>query len=162
MSNFLWNSLLIIPGVLVATGAVSDSTIAAENKKQNEVAQNEEIADFWDRVSGTSSGNYNQTSILKEVPTSIATTAVGEAPLTAETYLATSVLVADVANSQNLPPAPVLPANSIPIDASLSQIDQYSNETAQVTSVSQLSDIQPTDWAFKALQSRFDLRTKGL
>lgn len=153
MSNFLWNSLLIIPGVLVATGAVSDSTIAAENKKQNEVAQNEEIADFWDRVSGISSGNSNQTSILKGVPASIATTAVGEAPLTAETYLATSVLVADVANSQNLPPAPVLPANSIPIDASLSQIDQYSNETAQVTSVSQLSDIQPTDWAFKALQS---------
>ncbi|HBE52044.1 MAG TPA: hypothetical protein DDW76_25550, partial [Cyanobacteria bacterium UBA11369] len=87
MSNFLWNSLLVISGVLVATGAVSDSTIAAENKKQNEVAQNEEIADFWDRVSGISSGNSNQTSILKGVPASIATTAVGEAPLTAETYL---------------------------------------------------------------------------
>ena len=150
MSKFLWKFLLIIPGVLVANGSVSDSTIAAENKKQNEVAQNEEIADFFARVSGTSSGNYNQTSILKEVPTPIATIAVIGASLTAETYLATSVLVADVANSQNLPPAPVLPANSIPIDASLSQIDQYSNETAQVTSVSQLSDIQPTDWAFKA------------
>ncbi|WP_019501772.1 iron uptake porin [Pseudanabaena sp. PCC 6802] len=39
----------------------------------------------------------------------------------------------------------------------LQQISQYSNEgrieTAQVTSVSQLSDVKPTDWAFTALQS---------
>ncbi|HLO52309.1 MAG TPA: iron uptake porin [Kamptonema sp.] len=40
------------------------------------------------------------------------------------------------------------------------QIDQYSSENnantdpvGQVTSVSQLSDVQPTDWAFQALQS---------
>lgn len=40
---------------------------------------------------------------------------------------------------------------------SLEQINQYSaeggNNVAQVTSVSQLSDVQPTDWAFQALQS---------
>ena len=40
---------------------------------------------------------------------------------------------------------------------SLEQINQYSaegsNDVAQVTSVSQLSDVQPTDWAFQALQS---------
>jgi hypothetical protein len=40
---------------------------------------------------------------------------------------------------------------------SLEQINQYSAEgssnVAQVTSVSQLSDVQPTDWAFQALQS---------
>ncbi len=42
----------------------------------------------------------------------------------------------------------------------LSQINNYSaegkgdsNSLAQVTSVSQLSDVQPTDWAFQALQS---------
>ncbi|MEA5619342.1 iron uptake porin [Cronbergia sp. UHCC 0137] len=39
----------------------------------------------------------------------------------------------------------------------LDQINRYSNEgnnsLAQVTSVSQFSDVQPTDWAFQALQS---------
>jgi hypothetical protein len=44
-------------------------------------------------------------------------------------------------------------ANSLPKDSSLSQTQQYSDETAQVTSVSQFSDVQPTDWAFQALQS---------
>lgn len=44
------------------------------------------------------------------------------------------------------------------VDA-LDQVNNYSNEgkgdnsLAQVTSVSQLSDVQPTDWAFQALQS---------
>lgn len=41
--------------------------------------------------------------------------------------------------------------------ATLSQISQYSSvsseEAAQVTSVSQLTDVKPTDWAFQALQS---------
>lgn len=38
-------------------------------------------------------------------------------------------------------------------NSSLNQIQQYSGDTAQVTSVSQFSDVQPTDWAFQALQS---------
>jgi hypothetical protein len=36
---------------------------------------------------------------------------------------------------------------------SVSQLSQESNNLAQVTSVSQFSDVQPTDWAFQALQS---------
>lgn len=36
---------------------------------------------------------------------------------------------------------------------SVSQLSQDSNNLAQVTSVSQFSDVQPTDWAFQALQS---------
>jgi hypothetical protein len=46
-------------------------------------------------------------------------------------------------------------------EASLQQMSQYTDDrsgttgetTGQVTSVSQLSDVQPTDWAFQALQS---------
>ena len=42
-------------------------------------------------------------------------------------------------------------------NSQLQKIDQYSQapttSVAQVTSVSQLSDVQPTDWAFQALQS---------
>ncbi|XZN89534.1 MAG: iron uptake porin [Microcoleus sp.] len=51
------------------------------------------------------------------------------------------------------------PATSNP-NATLEQLSQYSTEGAaesetqgQVTSVSQLSDVRPTDWAFQALQS---------
>ncbi|NJR66339.1 MAG: iron uptake porin, partial [Leptolyngbyaceae cyanobacterium CRU_2_3] len=45
-----------------------------------------------------------------------------------------------------------------PSVSELSQVVQYGNEganntQAQVTSISQLSDVQPTDWAFQALQS---------
>jgi len=36
---------------------------------------------------------------------------------------------------------------------SVSQLSQDSNNLGQVTSVSQFSDVQPTDWAFQALQS---------
>ncbi len=48
------------------------------------------------------------------------------------------------------------PATSV---SSMDQLQQYSQEgqvnsaAGQVTSVSQLSDVQPTDWAFQALQS---------
>lgn len=35
----------------------------------------------------------------------------------------------------------------------IAQIKQQTNTLTQVTSVSQLSDVQPTDWAFQALQS---------
>ncbi|XZF65122.1 MAG: iron uptake porin [Gloeotrichia echinulata DVL01] len=35
----------------------------------------------------------------------------------------------------------------------VAQLSQESNSMAQITSVSQFSDVQPTDWAFQALQS---------
>ncbi len=35
----------------------------------------------------------------------------------------------------------------------VAQLSQESNDIGQVTSVSQFSDVQPTDWAFQALQS---------
>ncbi|MBY5285459.1 iron uptake porin, partial [Anabaena sp. PCC 7938] len=36
---------------------------------------------------------------------------------------------------------------------SVAQLSKESNSIGQVTSVSQFSDVQPTDWAFQALQS---------
>jgi hypothetical protein len=66
---------------------------------------------------------------------------------------------------QNLPkPAEALAQTATPATqnpgTTLEQLNQYSTEGAaggetqgQVTSVSQLSDVQPTDWAFQALQS---------
>ncbi|MBD2611849.1 carbohydrate porin [Nostoc punctiforme FACHB-252] len=45
------------------------------------------------------------------------------------------------------------PANSLPPTTPTSNSSPSSDRLAQVTSVSQLSDVQPTDWAFQALQS---------
>ncbi len=70
--------------------------------------------------------------------------------------------------SQNLGGSTPIPVADLdtPLNASgaaetntLNQLNQYSREgrgkkkQSQVTSVSQLSDVQPTDWAFQALQS---------
>lgn len=50
--------------------------------------------------------------------------------------------------------ASLLPLGAMPAVAQTTNVsNQQSNKLAQVTSVSQLSDVQPTDWAFGALQS---------
>jgi hypothetical protein len=73
-----------------------------------------------------------------------------------------------VTTAENLPGIPAseplseLPTeqpgtDSIAEDSALNQMLEYVNEDSvsidQVTSISQLSDVQPTDWAFQALQS---------
>ncbi|WP_315787073.1 iron uptake porin [Fischerella sp. JS2] len=45
------------------------------------------------------------------------------------------------------------PNSSLPTSSQSANSPQPSDKIAQVTSVSQLSDVQPTDWAFGALQS---------
>jgi hypothetical protein len=57
------------------------------------------------------------------------------------------VPTAEVVSTQ--PQMPVITAQSLE-EASAEEAE---NDLAQVTSVSQLSDVQPTDWAFQALQS---------
>ncbi len=56
----------------------------------------------------------------------------------AATFCASSAAFANEANQQITP---------------VSSLSQESNSMGQVTSVSQFSDVQPTDWAFQALQS---------
>ena len=69
-----------------------------------------------------------------------------KALLVAPAFLGASVLASSDALAQE----------TVSVDA-LAQINEYSlegqNSVSQVTSVSQLSDVQPTDWAFQALQS---------
>ncbi len=45
---------------------------------------------------------------------------------------------------------------------SVAQLSQESNSLGQITSVSQFSDVQPTDWAFQALQSLFERYSCGV
>ncbi|AKG20981.1 iron uptake porin [Calothrix sp. 336/3] len=61
-------------------------------------------------------------------------------------------------SSVEVPQQPEVLAQAQPEVNVLDQVNRYSNEgknnnLSQVTSVSQFSDVQPTDWAFQALQS---------
>jgi hypothetical protein len=90
------------------------------------------------------------------------------APVKAEEQINVTPGDAPVAEKAQVPQqvAQTLPATANPAAGSpaaadvLQQLNRYTNEGAsnrnsagQVTSVSQLSDVQPTDWAFQALQN---------
>lgn len=97
MSNFVWKSWLISPAILVASGLMSWSAIAAE-------------------VTDNGKGRGESAIVISQVPDVTETNTIDDLNQTATDSL----------------------------DAS---------ELEQVTSVSQLRDVQPTDWAFQALQS---------
>jgi Carbohydrate-selective porin, OprB family/S-layer homology domain len=79
--------------------------------------------------------------------------------LSAAVVLSASVASATVAPKSADSVAAEVPSASVLVaDASLAQVSAYGSEGSgeeqgQVTSVSQLSDVKPTDWAFQALQS---------
>ncbi|NJM71999.1 MAG: carbohydrate porin [Scytonema sp. RU_4_4] len=71
------------------------------------------------------------------------------------TFVFTSSTLAFEVPADRITPKDVVAATDYPTP-SLEQNNQYSqltNTLAQVTSVSQLSDVNPTDWSFQALQS---------
>jgi Carbohydrate-selective porin, OprB family/S-layer homology domain len=79
--------------------------------------------------------------------------------LSAAVVLSAAVASATVAPKSADSVATEVPSASVLVaDASLEQVSAYGSEgvgaeQGQVTSVSQLSDVKPTDWAFQALQS---------
>ena len=126
----LWNALLVAPAVLSAALLSSTSAIAAEAISPSETVDTPAVSEL-------STTEFDVTSVDAIAPAELAQVPV----VTPEAPVA----------------APVAPAQeSAPSVASLEQVMQYSSEGAdmgQVTSISQLSDVQPTDWAFQALQS---------
>ncbi len=87
---------------------------------------------------------------------------VGPAIIGTALIMSSAAIAADAKSEKaevasTAPAAPMVLAQAAP--ASLDQVNQYSREgrstsvMSQVTSVSQLSDVKPTDWAFQALQS---------
>jgi hypothetical protein len=123
MSNILWKSLVVSPAVLGATLLVSTTAIAA--------------------------------------PASTASEAI-KADLSAAEQQGTSAQTAFTTSGIEVPQQPEIVAQAQPQTEVnvLEQVNRYSSEgktanntQSQVTSVSQFSDVQPTDWAFQALQS---------
>lgn len=126
MSSILWKSLVISPAVLGATLLVSASAIASPSTATPQ-ATNPEVAKLDTEAS---TGDVFRASGVTQVSQK------SELLAQAQPVQQTEVNVLD-------------------------QVNKYGNEgksvnansQAQVTSVSQFSDVQPTDWAFQALQS---------
>ena len=126
MSKNLSKTLLVFPALLGAFIAVASPSVAAEKSAAVDEAT----------LPGSALGLTEQ-NIAQNLPTEAI----------AQKLPATTV-------AQALPAA----GNTTSDSASLDQINRYvregrSNQLGQVTSVSQLTDVKPTDWAFQALQS---------
>jgi len=129
------------------------ATFTAENTPENslkiaEKPANSDPASVTEEISVTPSQNQQtpaeftaETSVIpaqNPAAPAIAQTGIS-APVPTET--STAQKLAEIENSSSLEPA-----------ATNSETEE-SSELEQVTSVSQLSDVRPTDWAFQALQS---------
>lgn len=136
LPKVLWNSLLVAPAVLGAA-LIATSSVAAEAPAASDSAD----------------ALLNDLTAVSEVNT----TASIEAPVAVQAQPEVQA-PAQLAQVPVAEPAAQPAAPSVDSGASLAQINQYNNEgsttsMSQVTSVSQLSDVQPTDWAFQALQN---------
>lgn len=147
MRKILLNSLFTSPAILGAALVMSSSAFAA---------QKSEVAGLSTIEIGTQSGAIAPLAEVKSLATEkTAEVAKPQLQASAEFSPAKSVVVAE--------PVKVAQAatevQTAPSVDSLDQINRYSregrtaNSAGQVTSVSQLSDVRPTDWAFQALQS---------
>ena len=124
MSNLLWKSLVVTPAVFGASILVSTSAIAATNAGSSKVSTTQELS----QAEKQEALALNSQEVLNQ-PEVIA-------QVQQQTQQQQTVQVSE-----------------------LEKINRYSQEgvsgdsQSQVTSVSQFSDVQPTDWAFQALQS---------
>ncbi|MGJ3254410.1 MAG: iron uptake porin [Elainellaceae cyanobacterium] len=138
LPKILWNSLLVTPAVLTATLIASTSAIASETSQSSESSDAflPELAEISDveEISVFDGENLEQSASAEPI---------------------------QLAGVPAEPSASSLEESADAQDDSvyfLNQVQEYSSEgtvnsLGQVTSISQLSDVQPTDWAFQALQS---------
>jgi hypothetical protein len=137
VSKVLLNSLLVTPALLGVALFAGSSAIAAETPAVSESAD-----------SLTKSFEVEATVKAESAPSVAALAPMGaELPeISAPATELAQVPVEQPATQTNTPGV-----------SSLDQVIQYSNESnnsmPQVTSITQLSDVLPTDWAYQALQS---------
>ena len=129
-----------LPGLIAAWSlVVASSTVAAEPVKEFVVEDGEAIAN---------TSNLKQISDQEKQIFSKNVSTDNQVEHTQQLLHAGVVTPSFVAQASEDLEKPLDDINSV------QQIYDLDNDTmAQVTSVSQLSDVQPTDWAFQALQS---------
>ncbi|MEP0754489.1 iron uptake porin [Trichocoleus sp. Lan] len=182
MAKFIWKSLVFSPAVLGAALVVSSAAIAAQTPAAKEVIQPQTVealpelqpvaiatAPETPTVSSipvfsatAEKSELEQKVVATEAPEQLAV-APSQEPATAdsaqalgvETIEGTSLPVVPAADSKLAQTAPA--GNTVDNNSVLEQINRYSqegnNSQSQVTNVSQLSDVEPTDWAYEALRS---------
>ncbi|OCR02211.1 porin [Oscillatoriales cyanobacterium USR001] len=174
MNKTFWNLLLVSPAMLGMSAIVSATAIAQEaptasetteaaKSQPSELTVTESIKIPETLTLNTSVSPVEQLAAIPklepaaEVTTTVTPLEIGSASQISENFpqispiQATPEKLAQVPANQVQMGGPILPAS--PSAQSNSQKAQSSNAMGQVTSVSQLSDVQPTDWAFQALQS---------
>lgn len=135
MSKILWKSLLFSPAILGATLVFGPSAIATDSNSAAVDLATEFLTINPEQQPEATTKNQASDNQLKALDKT-------------QNQAQVSVTVKENTVAQA---APVNAPNSI------DEIIRYSREgnraSGQVTSVSQLRDVQPTDWAFQALQS---------
>ncbi|MEM1168692.1 MAG: iron uptake porin [Cyanobacteria bacterium P01_H01_bin.35] len=136
MSKIFWNCLLFSPAVLGATLVASSTAVAIESQANNTVIQPQ--AGTTENLS-TNIIDIQGTELLAQVPGTNSANSVANTPAT--TIRQINRYGREGRNLRQ------------PGIRNLNRINGRRRTKGQVTSVSQLSDVQPTDWAFQALQS---------
>jgi hypothetical protein len=142
-SKVLLNSLLVTPALLGAALLSAGSAMAADASSKT---------DSSDAILTTAAISAPEAEVAQTLSLDLAAVPVEQA-VPAEQ--ATAVAPVQLAGVPAPAAAPAPAATAVPSVASLEEVAQYSNQSgnsmSQVTSVNQLSDVRPTDWAFQAL-----------
>ncbi|MEG4518758.1 MULTISPECIES: iron uptake porin [unclassified Microcoleus] len=137
------NQLANLPEETANLSLPETAELTAENAEENSLNLAEKPANpapaVPEQVSVAPSQNSQTPAEVTEKTSVIP--APNPAPVIAQTETSTSENLAEIESSASLEPAATNYETS------------ESSELQQVTSVSQLSDVRPTDWAFQALQS---------
>lgn len=135
--KWFWRYLLSLTSVVLGLYSIaSPTTLAQENIPV-------EDTEFIDAIKTIPSS----TPTTEDVTTS--TIPVAETPEISDSGIPAETATPEAATPEAATPEVAAPANATPVPLAASEAEPL----AQVTSVSQLSDVQPTDWAFQALQS---------
>ncbi|HIK27724.1 MAG: iron uptake porin [Oscillatoriaceae bacterium SKW80] len=169
MNKILWKSLLVSPAVLGTALVVSGTALATETGLSSEAATIQPTKDT--EIASEQPGiiefqqpkqiSLNQKEQIVSEPAETPTLAA--VPAAQEKASERPLEIAKTPIQQAQTAAPTAPSSSVS-SSLLNQIKRYSNEGSansttvaqrggRVTQVSQLSDVQPTDWAFSALQN---------
>ncbi|MGJ3250936.1 MAG: iron uptake porin [Elainellaceae cyanobacterium] len=152
VSQFLWKSLQVTPillGVTWGTFVNANTAIGAESDQLENISSVNQASILGDRPNLHTDSDISL-PIGETAPIEIAQLA--PSGYESERFASSTTEQSEMADTSSLAPASTDTASA----DLLGQINQYAQtdpSMSQVTSISQLSDVQPTDWAFQALQS---------
>ncbi|MBD2740580.1 iron uptake porin [Coleofasciculus sp. FACHB-1120] len=165
MSKILWNTLKLGPTILGASLLVCSSTLAAQTSDTqmasepitatNQVTDLLKPADQSPQAQQTPVQELVVQPEVSSIPVFSNSKSAQQTPVAEAELVSPKPVLADNAIAQ--PTADAVPTSQN--SEVLEQLDQYTNEAGtadsmdQVTNVSQLQDVEPTDWAYEALRS---------